>query len=236
LCTLCKETRLAKKHGPLRPQHQRRRQVLRPHKSANSKLLSDGTKCKCRLTSRSSGSSNGVPPGPEVRYGVHFLSSGPGVTPLLSPLAPTLGKPKFPIHMQPAVSATTSQGVPALRGGEFCLGCAGANTPWALRLVLLCTCRAGSFVSQRPALSPREIAAWRGRWQQSSAVVRQEFQGKQGRRANRRAASGIRSNRARTPNPPLKRSANGVPHWPSSARPAAHFALAAQRVTPLAPA
>jgi hypothetical protein len=32
-----------------------------------------------------------VPPGPEVRYGVHFLSSGPGVTPLLSPLAPTLG-------------------------------------------------------------------------------------------------------------------------------------------------
>jgi hypothetical protein len=32
-----------------------------------------------------------VPPGPEARYGVHFLSSGPGVTPLLSPLAPTLG-------------------------------------------------------------------------------------------------------------------------------------------------
>jgi hypothetical protein len=32
-----------------------------------------------------------VPPGPEPRYGVHFLSSGPGITPLLSPLAPTLG-------------------------------------------------------------------------------------------------------------------------------------------------
>jgi hypothetical protein len=31
-----------------------------------------------------------VPPGPEVRYGVHFLTSGPGVTPSLSPLAPTL--------------------------------------------------------------------------------------------------------------------------------------------------
>jgi hypothetical protein len=35
-----------------------------------------------------------VPPGPEARYGVHFLSSGPGVTPLLSPLAPTLGRMK----------------------------------------------------------------------------------------------------------------------------------------------
>jgi diamine N-acetyltransferase len=33
-----------------------------------------------------------VPPGPEARYGVHFLSSGPGVTPPLSPLAPTLGR------------------------------------------------------------------------------------------------------------------------------------------------
>jgi hypothetical protein len=32
-----------------------------------------------------------VPPGPEARYGVHFLSPGPGVTPLLSTLAPTLG-------------------------------------------------------------------------------------------------------------------------------------------------
>jgi hypothetical protein len=46
---------------------------------------------RCSLTRRSSGSSNGVPPGPEARYGVHFLSSGPGVTPSLSPLAPTLG-------------------------------------------------------------------------------------------------------------------------------------------------
>jgi hypothetical protein len=45
----------------------------------------------CSLTRRSSGSSNGMPPGPEARYGVHFLSSGPGGTPLLSPLAPTLG-------------------------------------------------------------------------------------------------------------------------------------------------
>jgi hypothetical protein len=44
-----------------------------------------------RLTTRSSGSSNGMPPGPEPRYGVHFLSSGPGGTPSLSPLAPTLG-------------------------------------------------------------------------------------------------------------------------------------------------
>jgi hypothetical protein len=41
-----------------------------------------------------------VPPGPEVRYGVHFLSSGPGVTPLLSPLAPTLGRSHFPFRVR----------------------------------------------------------------------------------------------------------------------------------------
>jgi hypothetical protein len=46
---------------------------------------------KCSLTRRSSGSSNGMPPGPEARYGVHCLPSGPGGTPLLSPLARTLG-------------------------------------------------------------------------------------------------------------------------------------------------
>jgi hypothetical protein len=189
-----------------------------------------------RLTHHSSGAPTACHTGHQAQGLRPILRLLPSASRRWRPLSFTLGKPKFPIHMQPAVSTIISQGVPALRGGEFCLGCAGANTPWALRLVLLCTCRAGSFVSQRPALSPREIAAWRGRWQQSSAVVRQEFQGKQGRRANRRAASGIRSNRARTPNPPLKRSANGVPHWPSSARPAAHFALAAQRVTPLAPA
>jgi len=38
------------------------------------------------------------------------------------------------------------------------------------------------------------------------------------------------------PNPSLKRSANGMSHWPSSAGPAAHFALALQRATPLSPA
>jgi hypothetical protein len=43
-------------------------------------------------TRRSCGGSNGVPPGPEIRYGVHFLSSGPDVTPSLFPLAPTLGR------------------------------------------------------------------------------------------------------------------------------------------------
>jgi hypothetical protein len=36
-----------------------------------------------------------VPPGPEARYGVHFLSSGPGGTPLLSPLARTLGASRY---------------------------------------------------------------------------------------------------------------------------------------------
>ena len=38
------------------------------------------------------------------------------------------------------------------------------------------------------------------------------------------------------PNPSLKLSPNGAPRWPSSAGPAAHFALAVQRVTPLVPA
>jgi len=38
------------------------------------------------------------------------------------------------------------------------------------------------------------------------------------------------------PNPLLKLSTNGVAHWPSSAGPAAHFALAVQRATPLVPA
>jgi hypothetical protein len=37
------------------------------------------------------GRSNGVPPGPGHRYGVHCLWPGPGVPPLASPLARTLG-------------------------------------------------------------------------------------------------------------------------------------------------
>ena len=36
------------------------------------------------------------------------------------------------------------------------------------------------------------------------------------------------------PNPSLKRSANGMSRWPSSAGPAAHFALVVQRAMPLA--
>jgi len=39
-----------------------------------------------------------------------------------------------------------------------------------------------------------------------------------------------------TPNTSLKLSANGVARWPSSAGPAAHFALAVQRATPSSPA
>ena len=42
--------------------------------------------------------------------------------------------------------------------------------------------------------------------------------------------------RAVLPNPSLKRSANGMVHWPSSAGPSAHFALAVQRATPSSPA
>jgi len=38
------------------------------------------------------------------------------------------------------------------------------------------------------------------------------------------------------PNPSLKLSPNGVARWPSSAGPAAHFALAVQRATPSVPA
>ena len=37
-------------------------------------------------------------------------------------------------------------------------------------------------------------------------------------------------------NPSLKRSANGMSRWPSSAGPTAHFALAVQRAMPLSPA
>ena len=37
-------------------------------------------------------------------------------------------------------------------------------------------------------------------------------------------------------NPSLKRSPNGMAHWPSSAGPSAHFALAVQRATPSVPA
>jgi len=39
-----------------------------------------------------------------------------------------------------------------------------------------------------------------------------------------------------TPNPSLKRSANGMSRWPSSAGPSAHFALAVQRAMPSSPA
>jgi len=39
-----------------------------------------------------------------------------------------------------------------------------------------------------------------------------------------------------TPNPSLKRSANGMSRWPSSAGPSAHFALAIQRAMPPSPA
>ena len=42
--------------------------------------------------------------------------------------------------------------------------------------------------------------------------------------------------RARMPNPSLKRSANGMARWSSSAGPSAHFALAAQRAMPSTPA
>ena len=40
----------------------------------------------------------------------------------------------------------------------------------------------------------------------------------------------------KTPNPSLKRSANGMSRWPSSAGPAAHCALAVQRAMPSSPA
>jgi len=49
------------------------------------------------------------------------------------------------------------------------------------------------------------------------------------------AASSARGRRA-WPNTSLKLSTNGMARWPSSAGPAAHFALAVQRTTPLAPA
>jgi hypothetical protein len=63
--------------------------------NAQSRAVSE--KRQCRLSVRVlpnpalKGRSNGVPPGPEPRYGVHFLFSGPGVPPSASPLARTLG-------------------------------------------------------------------------------------------------------------------------------------------------
>ena len=50
------------------------------------------------------------------------------------------------------------------------------------------------------------------------------------------AKYGAGSRVAALPNPSVKLSTNGVPHWPSSAGPAAHFALAVQHVTPSSPA
>ena len=41
---------------------------------------------------------------------------------------------------------------------------------------------------------------------------------------------------AARPNPSVELRANGMAHWPSSAGPAAHFALAVQRATPSSPA
>ena len=59
-----------------------------------------------------------------------------------------------------------------------------------------------------------------------------------GREAQSRAykINPVGRRRALMPNPSLKRSANGMSRWPSSAGPAAHFALAVQRAMPLAPA
>ena len=49
-----------------------------------------------------------------------------------------------------------------------------------------------------------------------------------------RAARGM--SRRAVPNPSFKPSPNGGPRWPASAGPAAHFALAVQRVPPSVPA
>ena len=46
----------------------------------------------------------------------------------------------------------------------------------------------------------------------------------------------FKTNLSSTPNPSLKRSANGMSHWPSSAGPTAHFALAVQPAMPSVPA
>ena len=51
-----------------------------------------------------------------------------------------------------------------------------------------------------------------------------------------RAKYSAGSSAAALPNPSVKLSANGVPRWPSSAGPLAHFALAAQRAAPSTPA
>ena len=50
------------------------------------------------------------------------------------------------------------------------------------------------------------------------------------------AKYGAGSRAAALPNPSVKLSTNGMPRWPSSAGPAAHFALAVQHATPSSPA
>jgi hypothetical protein len=90
--------------------------------------------------------------------------------------------------------------------------------------------------SSRSARSRRraEYRVGQGRQGPLPAVARQEFQGKRRWYATHGAAIDYWFMRARTPNQSLKRSANGVAHWLPSAGPAAHFALAIQRATPLA--
>jgi hypothetical protein len=87
-----------------------------------------------------------VPPGPEARYGVHFLSSGPGVPPPLSPLAPTLGGKS---HFHPKVGATISVGLvgdykntleETLEHGAWAL--ANLGFPYLVPIVVVKTIRA----------------------------------------------------------------------------------------------
>jgi hypothetical protein len=136
--------------------------------------------------------------------------------------------------MQAAVHFKTNVGLRALRGSERAAGCATASAPQSHWHAPYCTCRGGSFGAQRPVPSPREIHVGQGRAEQALVVARQGFEGASPLFAKVSAAIGIQRMQTRTPNLSLKLSANGVPRWLPSAGPAAHFALAIQRATPLA--
>jgi hypothetical protein len=81
-----------------------------------------------------------VPPGPEVRYGVHFLSSGPGVTPLLSPLAPTLGvvPPRFLMFSQKLLQRSMSLvGAKVVAPLTFEVASVDGGVEWTVELSVL---------------------------------------------------------------------------------------------------
>jgi hypothetical protein len=182
-----------------------------------------------RLTGRSSGRANGVPPGPGRQYGVHFRRPGPGVTPSSSPLAPTLGagvidilcnspRRTLAVACQAQCLRTRTTNISVRPSRRRARGQCVSVACEALRRVAGKDCggpsatratgcrQRTSLLGSRSGLGPKP-------WRVKSVPV--------GRAA---------------PNPSLKRSTNSMAHWPSSAGASPQFALAVQRATLLVPA